>query len=423
MSSINYSYFFQVELLHKYFANGFCNDFTIIPSAKTQVVLRGNKMIAKQYGNKLYTGIQVEDADDANNADKPFITPSADLQLTFFLQLNNPLFFNYTNLPFTYQTRKVYYFTNRNNNVSNGKNFLSQFVPYDNNKAYLPGDLAPNGAGLMFQCISSCTGIAPSAANSINWMRIDINRYMSESDALHWIPSVSTYSFDTPQENAVINVLGFNTTAGDYSTNVFSQTVSFDPDANVSSFTLKLSLLPPGKYQLTINGVEQWIYINDELRSKPVYAVIDIFNDISLAANYALLDSSTLNSPLDGSILKSPLYSINFLNRATIWKYILKNGSEGVITAVTPESTPNSPPDESPDQRFPSVPANIIISKSPIPLSEKPLDLGLALSKINTEPQDPKLDITGITSASPQRLTTFLIEPDTFACSEIFLNY
>src|SRR5215469_18355649 len=119
---INYSYFFTVELLHKYFADGTCGDFTVTPSILTQAVLNGNKMLAKQYGSKLFVAIQTD------STGRAFITPSSDLQLTFFLQLNNPLFFNYTNLPFTYTPGKVYYFTNRNNNPGSNKNFMSQFV-------------------------------------------------------------------------------------------------------------------------------------------------------------------------------------------------------------------------------------------------------------------------------------------------------
>jgi hypothetical protein len=61
MTSISYSYFFRVELLHKYFANNICNDFIITPSVLTQAALNGNKMLARQYGNTLYGALQVDD--------------------------------------------------------------------------------------------------------------------------------------------------------------------------------------------------------------------------------------------------------------------------------------------------------------------------------------------------------------------------
>src|SRR5215469_2011959 len=147
MTNVNYEYFFQLEILHKYFTDTICDDFIITPSAQTLSVLAGNKMLAKQYGNRLFAGIQV---DDAGNA---FMVPSSDLQLVFFLRLNNPQFFNYTNLPFTYPAGKVYYFTNRNNTTANSKNFLSQAAVYNNSLTYHPGDIVADNAGTVYENI------------------------------------------------------------------------------------------------------------------------------------------------------------------------------------------------------------------------------------------------------------------------------
>ncbi len=394
MSNINYNYFFQIELLHKYFANGICNDFSFIPSAQTQTQLSGSRIILKQYNNKLYAGIQV---DDAGNA---FILPPVNLQLTFFLQLNNPLFFNYTNLPSVYPSGKIYYFTNRNNNINNGKNFLSQFDSYNNATAYNVGDIAADGNGTVFQCISSCVNVAPSTANSANWMVIDKNQYVSEADALQWMPSVSTYTLATPQTNATIDVWGFDIINKNFSAHLISKIISFTQ--STKNFKLDLSALTPGKYRLVINGTSQWIYINDELITNRAFAVIDIFNDSSVPAG---------NTLLNGTALQSPLYSINFLNRATIWKYVLKNDSKGNIT-VNP-STYN----------FSATAASTIFSLTPIPLSETPLDVSLKLSTVNNAPADPVIRVASVACASPQMLTSFTSGTNNYACSEIFLNH
>jgi len=404
MTSISYSYFFRVELLHKYFANNICNDFIITPSVLTQTALNGNKMLARQYGNTLYGALQVDDLG------KAFMTPSNSLQLTFFLRLNNPVFFNYTNLPSVYQSGKVYYFTNRNSNVGNGKNFISQAIIFSNTTTYHPGDLAPDANGVMFECISTCTGIVPSAANSINWMPIDKNRYISEADALQWMPSVSTYTFSTPQTSAIIQVLAFNTVNRTFTTNVLSKTIPFAQ--STKSFKLDLSVLSPGKYKLTVNGASKFIYINDELGANPAFAVIEIFNDSTLPAAYKLLTGTTLNSPL---------YSINFLNRATIWKYVLNSGSKGNITVNPPDNPPNSPPDDQLDFNFPGPSANVIVSGSPIPLSEAALNISLALTTVNNKPVN--VNINDVACPSPRMLSTFSKGPDKYACSEIFLNY
>jgi len=404
MTSISYGNFFKVELLHKYFANNISNDFVVTPSVLTQSLLNGNKMLAKQYGNTLYSALQVDDLG------KAFLTPSNNLQLTFFLYLNNAAFFNYTNLPSVYQPGKLYYFTNRNNNVSNGKNFISQSIVFGNTTTYHPGDLAPDANGVMFECVSSCTGIVPSNANSTNWMPIDKNRYTSESDALQWMPSVSTFTFSTAQASAAIQVFAFNTANGTFTTSILSKTITFGQ--STKSFTLDLSVLRPGKYRLVINNASQFIYINDELGAKPAFAVIEIFNDSTLPVVYKLLTGTTLNSPL---------YSINFLNRATIWKYMLNSGSKGNITVNPPDNPPNSPPDTQPVFNFPGPSANVIVSGSPIPLSETALNISLALTTVNNKPVN--VNINDIACASPQMLTSFSKGPDNYACSEIHLNY
>lgn len=391
MTSINYSYFFRVELLHKYFANNVCNDFFITPSAQTQLVIKGSKMLAKQHGNTLYTALQT---DDANNA---FIIPSDKLVLTFFLQLNNSLFYNYTNLPSVFKPGKLYYFTNRNNNVSNGKNFISRFAAYDNTRDYHPGDTA-TGSGNTFQCISSCKNITPSAANSNNWMQIDNNQYASEADAVQWLPAVSTYTLNSPQSDITIDVFEYNLADNEFSNQVIADSLSFDEP--VKNFKLDLSNLKPGKYRLSINNADEFIYINNELSAKPVFGVIEIFNDSSVAAPYKLLN---------GTVLNSPVYSIHFLNRATIWKYILKNTSKGKITVTPPAFS------------FPAAASDTIISQSPIPLSDTPLNVSLALTVVDNDAVD--ITVPDVACPSPAMLSSFSKGQDKYACSEIFLNH
>ncbi|MFT4156089.1 hypothetical protein [Parafilimonas sp.] len=391
MTSINYSYFFRVELLHKYFADTLCNDFMIMPSAETQAAIKGNKMLAKQYGNTLYTALQTND--DAT----PFAIPSEKLQLTFFMQLNSGLFYNYTNLPSVFQPGKLYYFTNRNNNVANSKNFISQSVLYDNNRDYVPGDIA-TGSGTVYQCIKSCKNITPSDANNTNWMKIDNNQYVSEQDTVQWMPSISTYTFDALQPNATVDAWAFNLADNAFSKNVISESISFNDPAK--QFKLDLSSLAPGKYKLKINGDEQFIYINDELSAKPVFGVIEIFNDSSVPAQYQLLN---------GDVLNSPVYTVNFLNRATIWKYILKDTSKGTIS-VTPAV-----------YSFPATASDVIISQSPIPLNEAPLSVSLALTVVNNDTVN--VTVPDIACPSPSRLTSFTNGADKYACSEIFLNH
>lgn len=386
MIDTKYGILFTVELLHKYFADGNCDDFTITASQRTQSFMNGNKILARQYDNKLYAGLP------ADAANKPVDALPANMQLTFFFQLNNPLFFNYTNLPFTYKSGKLYYFTNRNNNSANNKNFLSQPLVYDNAKTYAPGDVVTDGAGLVFQSIKSGSGIAPSLANSDNWAVVDKNQYTSEADAVQWMPSISTYSFSTPQTAVLVDVFGYNTATHDYTVNVLSVQKGFT--TAMLSYTLDLSALQPGKYRLVVNGAEQLVYINDELTGRQVFAVVEIFNDVTLAANYQFLKGT--------GEFASPEYSIYYLNRYTIWKYVLASGAAGTVT------------DPLGNYSFAPPVAGNVFSLKPIPLSEQALKFSLQVNAVTHAP---------IANASPQRLIKYKPAADTYSCSEIFLNY
>lgn len=387
MIDIKYGILFTVELLHKYFADGYCDDFTITPSQRTQKILDGNKILAKQYDNSLYVGLP-----SLVSANKPADALPPGLQLTFFMQLNTPLFFNYTNLPFKWPAGKLYYFTNRNNNKANGKKFLSQVIGYDNAKTYIPGDVAADAAGLVFQSIKSGSGVTPAVANADNWAAIDNNQYVNEQDALQWMPSVSTYTFGAPQTSVTVNVWGYNVAAKDYSASVLSIKKGFLKPA--PAFTLDLSALQPGKYKLSINGVDSWIYLNDELSGKRVFAVIDIYNDSSIDAAYQFVSGT--------GEFASPAYTIHFLNRYTIWKYVLASGAAGTVTDPLGKYS-FSPPA-----------GGAVLSVTPIPLSEQALKFSLAVNASSFSP---------IACAAPQRLVQYKTVTDTYSCSEIFLNH
>jgi hypothetical protein len=390
MIDINFGNLFTVELLHSYYKDQLCPDFNISVSNQTANFLGGHRIITRQHFNQLITGVNC-----INNITppKPFTPIDAGAQFTFFMQLNNPVFFNYTNLTST-APGKIYYFTNRNNNVSNGKSFLSGKIgTYNAANTYAPGDLAVNGSGTVYRAIgSSKPGNTFDLSHTDHWMAIDNNQYLTDKDALQWLPSVSVYQLGALQSSVSISVLGYDMGAATYTQSVFSKTIAF---ANpVSSFTLDLSSLQPGKYSLTINGIQQWIYINDELANGKIFAVIDIFNDAAPASCNLLDGSGALLNP-------APHYSICFLNRATIWKYILASNQPGDIN-----DTANL-------YHFAN-PASVITSLTPIPLSNKALNLKLTLNSHDYSP---------IACADPQRLVTITKGTDTYPCSEIFLNF
>jgi hypothetical protein len=412
MIDIQFGKLFTVELLHAYFANGQCNDFNIVPAGRTLPAMQGYRIVTKQYANVLYGAIQLSGSTGSYPLSppaspmgaRPFITPTPDMQLTFYLQLQHSLFFNYTNLPSSYPPGTVYYFTNRNDNRANGKNFLSAFLAYNNTVAYGPGELATDSSGTVFECIATAAaGVAPSAANSAYWSPVDKNQYASETDALRWMPSLSTWSFTGGLQNSVsVKVWGYNAGTADYTASLVSLNLSFTKP--LPSFTLDLSGLSPGKYHLTVKGNNQavpddrWIYLDDELQGQDVFAVIDLYNDSGLAGPYQLLNA--------GGMLLSPVYSCAFLNRSTIWKYVIASGTTGTIT------------DTAGVYKFTTPASATLYSLSPIPLTETALSLDLAIGTIPP--------YSHIACPSPQRLVSYQPNPpsgDVYSCSEVYLNY
>lgn len=392
MININFGNLFTVELLHKYYTDQLCPDFNIAPSAKTLKVNAGHKIIARQYNNQLFAGTQ-SDGVSVPPSLKPFTPVEAGMQMTFFMNIVNPLFVNYTNLPFTASSGKIYYFTNRNTNPANGKKFLSTPIAlYKNTNTYLPGDLAANAAGMVFRAIRSNNPAKKFATtNATYWAQVDSNQYATAADILPVQPSISTWTFASAQPSVVISVLGFNPATSQYDKPVLSQTITFTNPQ--TSFALELGSIDPGKYSLTVNGAQQWIYLNDEITPGSTFAVIDIYNDPAPAK------SQLVNAT---QVLQSPVYSILFLNRATIWKYVLASGTIGTVS------------DAANVYQFAN-PASPITSLTPIPLTDKALNLTLQLTNHH--------NYTSIACADPQRLTNIAQAGDTYSCSEIFLNY
>lgn len=395
MIDVNFKLLFTLKILHKYyFTDKVCNDFSITSAGATNTVASGHRLVVRQYNNQLYVGTQFVNTQPPPppNQDLPLVPIEQGLQMTFYMWLNNPLFFNYTNLPSSYDTSKIYYFTNRNNNNIPGMNFLSApkvNLKYNSANTYLPGDIAADTTtGIIYRAIApSNSGNIHGLGDTAFWVQVDNNAYASSADILQWRFSISTYNFQSVQTSAAITVKGYNAATNDYTLSALSTIVTFNNP--VLSFPLNLTSLTPGKYLLTINAdPPQWIYINDELNTSRPFGVIDIFNESS--------PTSTNLVDINGYIL-SPAYTIYFMNRATKWKYIISSGNSYKITDGAHVYT------------FTTV-ASTATSATPIPLSNQPLDMNVNINNIPI----------AVPSADPQRLATV---GDSYVYSEIYLNY
>lgn len=398
MIDIDFSLLFQVQLLHRYYADGRCPDFTIVPSAKASAILAGCKFVVRQHGNQLIAATQ---SPAGSPLTPPFNRPGPNNPLTFFLQCNTVTFFNITDLPGA-AGGKLMYFTNRNNNAANGSLFLSApMSAYDSATTYSAGDLVLSG-GTVYEAIHSSNSGSPfPVTDTAHWVATDQDRYVTAPDLLTWLPAISQYVLPGPQASVTYQVNGYNPALGDYSTVTLGPTAVNFPNP-VSSFSLDLSALAPGKYILVVDGAQTAVYLNSELTGTSTYcAVIELFDESTLPAGYALFDAT-------GTTLLSPNYTIDFMNRATIWQYTLVTQQAAAITdtaGVYQFTCTVSPP-----------PVVVTItSNTPIPLVESSYQFSIS--------QPGSVSISNIACAGTARLQQISQAGDTYYCSPIYLNY
>ncbi|BBE17100.1 hypothetical protein AQPE_1249 [Aquipluma nitroreducens] len=127
--SIQYKPLFKVDLLHLYFLNNGLKTFftmnvteaakqmdgyalnsflSIAPTLETQQKLNGYSLVYRNLNSGFTIWTKVSNTDNAI----PFIPLPDDLSLTFLVKINDPAFYNYTNLKLDNQG-KINYFSNR----------------------------------------------------------------------------------------------------------------------------------------------------------------------------------------------------------------------------------------------------------------------------------------------------------------------
>ena len=106
----SYAELFSIELLHTFYNDSRCCDFTLQPTVMCESIIKGHKLILKTTGN----GIKlIAPCDESNN---PFISMSPDITLSFLMKLENPELKGFTALP-ALGNEAVYRFHNENINA------------------------------------------------------------------------------------------------------------------------------------------------------------------------------------------------------------------------------------------------------------------------------------------------------------------
>jgi hypothetical protein len=392
---IRYRKCFQVEVAHDYFLsrgdtvreaqsestrNALAEKYSprqhleFFPDAPTAAVLRGHRMIFRVTDTGFFVAVKL---DETASDIRPAVPPAADFSLTFGVRLRDPAFANYTELgP---QDSGFYRFGNDSQNRVAGINFLTRPIPaFDPARRYVAGETRTQANGPTFDLYVALRDSGPSAtAVAADWRRIpgdtfDATASYQQGDVVLFgnrvfraLVNGPGSNLNSPADWQEVVVLGnqyASTTdqlivAGalfelDLSAATLSQaTVRVFREADLVAATeqtfvagsgtlahvqLDLRGLAPGSCRLEVldaalapvASLGRTIYLSTAALSQGWFAVVCI----TLGnADFALFNP-------DGT-LRSPTYTLRFLNRATRWRYIfpaaqaLGTGAEVVLEA------------------------------------------------------------------------------------------
>ena len=363
----SYKILFMTEMLHDFYKDGTCNDFSFVPSAETKKLLANCKAFCKQAGNKLVVLIKVDDAG------KPYILPEPADKFTFFLELNQPLFMTVSGVELNELATRRFYFTNLNQNLlatAGADDVLNLTAPITvhDGAAYSQGDMVTD-AGNVYEAIQPSTSKLPSA-NPDFWMNRNANQYATRNDLIQFITRVQ--NLPVAPDAAVVNVSLFSRRLANnlFDELVFQQTLNFE--SAVSSSAIDWTNLPDGAYRLLINGKERMVYLSNDAVYANMFGVIELYNHLLAGNKFAFFDAaSLLKDQLNESRNVWLNYTIRFTNRLAFWKYIVpKKGVKNI--------------ENNPDFSFNGnaiLPAasDIFISTKPIPLRQRPHEFKLRL--------------------------------------------
>jgi hypothetical protein len=342
---IAYRILFEVEIRHDYFllnavATTYTTDydirniFLIVPSEETAAVMRDHKMIFRNTAKGFVVLVSAELV-TAPNVFATIIDFSSDMCFSFYWQLLDPYFENYTNRRLIEKGKQVYYFGNREGSVANTIPYLNNAIApfgttYLGEPLYRHGDIISE-TGQTFEMIDkdAPTGVfAPAKWQLINTSVIN---YVNPGTRITWQPPRFEYKKPNtiPGEMIMANLFDTNNQPVDLGTipltnqpqNTYQCSFStLDP----VNFVMDLSAFSAGKYRMDIvessGTTSQRFYLLDPMINPDLYGVSEFFVAAPLAAfRFITEDPVSHRWILDTTPKK---FQIRFRNRLTRWQYL-----------------------------------------------------------------------------------------------------
>jgi len=390
---MRFAILFGVEIVHDYFLNSgdvvhealteaqrvaaheqysVAAYLEVAPAPRTLSVLAGHRLMFKGTANGFVVAAEL---DAAAPDDRPALPPDADFRLTFALRARDPLFFNYTAV--CAPAESIYRLGNDSGNETAGGRHLSASVEeYDTARAYQAGELyasssstvnlfralrdtGPAGApvaadweripadthdpavsytrdavvlagNLLYRALVD--GPGTNLDNAAEWHQFDVlaNQYVSHGDLLE----LKSLVFNLDLGPANLGQATVQVFKPGRATPVHTESFSA-ASGDLGEVQLDLRRLAAGRYSLVVVDADLVpvpdfdldLYIDSTAIRKGWFGVIEIGAG---DGDLALLDET--------GALRSPRYSIRFLNRATRWRYIFPEAQPiGAGADVSPE--------------------------------------------------------------------------------------
>ena len=344
---IAYRKLFEVEIRHDYFLLDAAtttyttdydirNVFRIEPSEETAALMRDHRMIFR-YTATGFTVLVSAELVTAPNVFATTIDLAPDMCLSFYWQLLDPYFENYTNKRLIAKGRQVYYFDNRDGVIAGGVSYLNKAIPafgttYFNEPLYRFGDIISESAQT-FEMIDKDAPIINFPGNLAKWQLINtsIIHYVNPTALITWQAPRFEYRRpnNIPNEFIIANLFDTNNQPVDLGTipltnqpqNVYQSSFSTLEPVN---FTLDLSAFALGKYRMDITDASgttpQPFYLIDPMIKPQLYGVSEFFVTAPAAPfRFITEDPVTHRWLLDPTAKK---FQVRFRNRLTRWQYL-----------------------------------------------------------------------------------------------------
>lgn len=303
----------------------------MIPTKRCQEILKNLRWIfrSQAQGMTLYAEAEEIPSSESEVLYRTRVPVTQSERLTFWLEVSDLNFANFTNLPLSSSRDQIFYFSNRSENSQaysfenegGGTEtvnylFLSQSLsPYAPEREYTLGELVTQDVNTLEAIQHQAS--APAVPQGDDWERLPPSQYVSVRDRwprqglsyFHTIPMAS------PGETFRFTLIDINGQL------TFAQEITI-PDTHPSDTAITLGLnfsgQSLGRYQLELNGVniDEFILFNSFTTPK-YFALVEIAVD----PTSSLDPFDFLQTSGSDTIIQPQIYRIRFKDRMTRWRY------------------------------------------------------------------------------------------------------